>query len=72
MHLSTWPSGKHERKAIRQLCVRLLVQLCYFSLNRASEGKRDGGMERAFPDKERQMDEEAESQRESVSLDLAQ
>lgn len=67
MHLSTWPSGKHEREAIRQLCVRLLVQLCYSSLKRASEGKRDGGMERAFADKGHQVDKATEPQREGVS-----
>lgn len=67
MHLPTWSSGKHEREAIRQLCVRLLVQLCYSSLNRASEGNRDGGMERAFANKEHQVDQEAEPQREGTS-----
>lgn len=52
MHLSTWASGRHEGKAIRQLRARLLVQLCYSSLKRASEGRRDGGKERAFADTE--------------------
>ena len=63
-----WASGRHEGKAIRQLCARLLVQLYYSSLKRASEGRRDGGMERAFADKEEhQVHGETEPRREGVS-----
>lgn len=61
MHLSTQASGRHEGKAIRQLCARLLVQLCYSPLKRSSEEGKDGGRERAFADtEEHQVDEEAE------------
>lgn len=41
VHLSMCVSGRHEEMAIRQLRGKLIVQLCYSSLKRASEGRRD-------------------------------
>lgn len=55
-----WASGRREGKAVRLLCTRILVQLCYSFLKSASEGRKDGGRERAFAETEEHQIDEAQ------------